>query len=319
MMVSGRRVLVTGGAGFIGSHVVRALLSEGNQVAVVDDFSVGRTEFLPEADPRLSIVRADVRNGAALVESFERHRPEVVVHLAAIHFIPTCDAKPTEAFSVNVDGTRNVLACALSGEVAAFFLASTAAVYAPHSGPHREDDRIGPIDTYGSSKRIAEELTELAYLKSGLPVAIGRLFNTYGPRETNRHLIPELLTQVVRGQPKIQLGNLSPRRDYVHVDDVARGILRVLEQSREGHRVFNIGTGVSHSVASVVEMVAGLAGREIDVTSSPDRLRTVDREDLTADTGRMSEIGWRPAIDLRTGLDRLIRGPAQEILVPASQ
>lgn len=315
--MTGQRFLVTGGAGFIGSHVVRALLDEGNEVVVVDDFSVGRRELLPEADARLSIEEVDVRDRAALAEAFRRHRPEVVVHLAAIHFIPTCDARPKDAFSVNVDGTRNALSCAVGSDVGKFFLASTAAVYAPHSEPHGEDDRVGPIDIYGASKQVAEELTELAHLKSGIPVVVGRLFNTYGPRETNPHLIPEVLMQFARGESTIQLGNLTPRRDYVHVDDVASGILRALEHSRHGHEVFNIGTGVGHSVASVVELVGSLAGREIDIVSTPERLRRVDRQDLAADIARMGAIGWSPAVDLRTGLERLMRGPAEEILVSA--
>ncbi|MCK4733477.1 MAG: NAD(P)-dependent oxidoreductase, partial [Methanophagales archaeon] len=218
--------------------------------------------------------------------------------LAAIHYIPYCNENPGETFDVNVMGTRNLLeACE-----AEFFFGSSAAVYPPLNGALSEDLH-GPIDIYGKTKLIGEDLVKLHNKKA----IIARFFNVYGPNDTNPHLIPEIVDQIKEGKRKIELGNLTPMRDYIHVDDVCKAIIALLKHGEEG--VYNIGTGVENSVEGVMEIVSEILDGEIQIVQDKRRMRKVEREHLLADITKIqSETGWKHRIKLKEGLKRLIGG-----------
>ena len=227
------RCLVTGGCGFVGAALVRRLLAQSCEVVVVDDFSRGSPDNLGPGRDHVTVVRQDVRDDLDRV--FALFQPEVVFHLAALHFIPDCDADPARCLQVNVEGTRAVLAAtAALRHQPGLVLASSAAVYAPVDGPVPEQpDSLGPVDVYGYSKRWAEELAADYAARTGTAVGIARLFNVFGPGETNAHFIPSLICQLKAGD-QVRLGNLSSRRDYVFVDDVAEALLRLARQCAEG-------------------------------------------------------------------------------------
>ncbi|MGH3171694.1 MAG: NAD-dependent epimerase/dehydratase family protein, partial [Trebonia sp.] len=193
------RCLVTGGCGFAGSALVRRLVAQSHEVLVVDDLSRGSSENLGPARDQVRLVREDVTSGLGRV--FESFQPEAVFHLAALHFIPDCDADPVRCLRVNVDGTRAVLeATAALRHPVSLVLASSAAVYAPADGPlHEQEDALGPVDVYGHSKRWAEELAAGFAASTGTAVGIARLFNIFGPGETNAHFIPSLICQLKAG------------------------------------------------------------------------------------------------------------------------
>lgn len=291
------KVVVTGGAGFIGSHLIRYLLNEGAEVLAIDNLFVGKKEFISDG---CLFKKLDIRFKEAkeVIWDFE---PDVIVHLAAIHYIPYCNENPGETFDVNVMGTRNLLeACE-----AEFLFASSAAVYPPLNGALREDLH-GPIGIYGKTKLIGEDLVKLHNKKA----IIARLFNVYGPNDTNPHLIPEIVNQIKEGKRKIELGNLTPRRDYIHVDDVCAAILALLKHDKEG--VYNIGTGVEYSVNEVVEVVNEILGEEILIVQDKRRIRKVEREHLLADITKIqNEIGWKPEKRLKDGLKKLIEGRSE--------
>lgn len=298
------RCLVTGGCGFVGSALVRLLLAQSCEVLVVDDLSRGSRENLgPDLAARVRVIEQDVTG--SLDRIFSSFQPQAVFHLAALHFIPDCDADPARCLRVNVDGTRSVLeaAAALRGPVS-LVLASSAAVYAPAEGPHQEQqDSLGPVDVYGQSKRWAEELAAGFAARTGTGVGIARLFNVFGPGETNAHFIPSLICQMKAGD-SVRLGNLSTRRDYVFVDDVADALWRLARYGADGQSAtVNIGSGRAYAGDEVLEALAGLASAGVAPVTDPGRLRPVDRPVLRADpTLAQKLLDWAPRTALVDGL-----------------
>lgn len=306
------RILVTGGAGFLGSHLTQHLLAGGYQVGVIDNLSFGRRTHLPVEHPRLHFAALDIRDRTGLAAFFADFSPQAVIHLAALHFIPYCNAHPVEAAEVNVLGTDNVLSCCEAHGPQVVFVASTAAVYAVGDAANAETSAIGPTDIYGITKYTGERLTELHQRRTRGRVVVGRLFNIYGPNETNPHVIPEIIAQVNAGASQIELGNIEPKRDFIHTSDVVRAIQTLLATASRwsipGFEVFNIGSGVEHSVAEIVDICARLAGREIQIVQTTERTRRVERMHLCADIGRLqAATGWAPAVNLHDGLADLLK------------
>jgi UDP-glucose 4-epimerase len=297
------RCLVTGGCGFVGSALVRRLLAESCEVVVVDDLSRGSRENLGPDQDRVSVIQQDVTNNLSRI--FSSFQPQAVFHLAALHFIPDCDADPARCLRVNVEGTRSVLkaAAGLRGPVS-LVLASSAAVYAPADGPHQEqEDSLGPVDVYGYSKLWAEELATGFAARTGAGVGIARLFNVFGPGETNAHFIPSLICQLKAGE-SVRLGNLSSKRDYVFVDDVADALLRLAGYVGDGQSAtVNIGSGRAYAGHEVVAALAGLSAAGVAPIIDPSRLRPVDRPTLLADPALAQKLlDWAPRTSLVDGL-----------------
>ena len=296
--------LVTGGCGFVGSALVRRLVAEGQEVVVVDDMSRGSPENLGPSRDQVKVVEEDVTAGLdQILASFQ---PETVFHLAAVHFIPDCDADPLRCLHVNVEGTRAVLeATATLPHPASVVLASSAAVYAPADGPHEEEDPLGPIDVYGYSKRWAEDLTWSFGIRTGRGVGIARLFNVFGPGETNPHFIPSLICQLQAGKT-VRLGNLSSKRDYVFVDDVSDALVRLAGYCHSGQSVIiNVGSGRAYDGHEVVQTLAGISvgPARSAPTVDPSRIRRVDRPSLLANHDlAYKALGWTPRTSLQDGL-----------------
>ena len=234
-----QRVLVTGGAGFIGSHVVDELVARGDDVHVIDNFFNGRREHL--SLPADRIHEGDLRDAPWMAKTLAAIAPQRVFHLAAIHFIPYCNDHPTEAVMINIQGTQNLLDGLAGTPAERLFFASTAAVYPPKEGEHLETDPIDPMDVYGATKAAGEALVRGWAAGSGKAVAIGRLFNAVGHRETNPHLLPDIMDQLNAGVRTLHLGNLDPRRDFIDARDMARAILAASDSVGSGWDVFNIG------------------------------------------------------------------------------
>lgn len=298
------RVLVTGGAGFIGSHVVERLLETGAQVAVVDDLSRGRREWVP---PEVDLHAVDLRDEAALERVAAGTRPEVVVHLAALHFIPEVDGAPEVAWRVNVDGTKNLLEALRAAPPERVVLASTAAVYPDRAGPIPETSPAAPIDVYGATKLECERLLTRFAADTGTSCLAARLFNVIGKRETNPHVVPELVAQLRRDPSRVRLGNLTPRRDYTDVVDVADALVRLLDAAERDLFVCNVGSGIGVSVADLVSACERMLGTGIEIDADPARLRAVDRSELVADIGRLERAtGWSPSRSLEQTLALLL-------------
>ena len=300
-------IMITGGAGFVGSVLTKALAARGQRTVVVDNLSFGKLALIEPLPKGCTFVRADLRDRAALAEVFRAHQPKTVIHLAALHFIPYCNEHPLEAMDVNVIGTRTVLELCRAAKPEQVFFASSAAVYPLETSPFREDDPMGPMEIYGSTKVMGEDLCRLFHYDSGIRTTIGRFFNVYGPNDTNPHLIPEIVSQLQHNGTSLRLGNLEPVRDFIHVEDVVSAVIALLEARRPGCSVFNIGSGQGYQVTDVVEAFAAGAGRPLPIVQDPQRIRKVERVRLVADIRRIrEEIGWRPQITFAEGIRRLI-------------
>ena len=302
-----RHVLVTGGAGFVGSHLVDLLVTEGADVSVVDDLSRGRHAWL---HPDAELHQIDLRDPDAVRGAIEATRPDAVVHLAALHFIPAVDGAPELAWEINVTGTR-VVADALAGHPPELLLfASTAAVYPDRAGPIAETCTVGPVDLYGRTKVEGERIVTALEARTGTRPLIARLFNVIGPRETNPHVIPEVVAQLRGGDTVVRLGNVETRRDYTDVRDVADALRRLLAVPRDAPSTLNIGSGRSVSVVEVVELCGEILGRPLEIESEPRRRRAQDRAELVADPRLLHETtGWQPRVPLRETLTALLDEP----------
>lgn len=304
MTINGERALITGGAGFVGSHLSRKLLAQGATVHVVDNQVVGRRELVP---PEATFHDVDIRS-TEFVSTVKTADPDIIFHLAAHHYIPYCNENPEEAFEVNVMGTRRLLDAARHlADLDSVIYASTAAVYPPSHEPHRETDAEGPMDIYGRTKLVGEDLLKLFAMETGISSTAARLFNIYGPRETNDHLIPAILNQIHEGRRKIELGNLTPGRDFIYVEDVTTALIELATKYDGKFRVYNVGTGTEQTVREVVERVSDVLGEEIIVKHAQERSRESDRPNLCASTERIErEIGWQADIEFMEGLRQLL-------------
>lgn len=296
--------LVTGGAGFLGSFVVERLLGLGARVAILDDLSAGRREHVP---PEAQLFEKDIRDTGAVFEVFAKAKPEVVIHLAALHFIPACERDPARALDVNVTGLQNVLSATAAHACPRLFFASTGDVYAPSDTAHAETDRLAPFNVYGMSKLFGEQLCGLmAQRNRPLGIVVGRLFNLYGPRETNPHFIPELLRQAEAGATA-QVGSLWPRRDLVPVADAARAVVELVMRQAPGVTTVNLASGRARSMQEVVEAFQGAWPRPFATVEDPARIRPVERAHLQADVSALRRLlGWTPHDDLARGLGELV-------------
>ncbi len=302
-------VLVTGGCGFIGSRLCARLVADGHEVVILDNFSLGKsTNLAPEVVHHATFAEVDIRDPEALQRCLHTYRPETVFHLAAIHFIPTCNAEPRRAIEVNVVGTQAVLdACAAVGTVQSLVLASSAAVYAPSDAPLDEGSALGPVDIYGHTKLWNEQLAALFHRRTGMAIGIARLFNLFGPGETNPHLIPAIIAQARAGGP-LRLGNLDSKRDYVHRDDVAQGLIALAQGCRE-HGILTCNFGSERAVDGwqLVRLIEQLHGGTFVVTQDPARMRPSDNPVILSDCTRAHELlGWRAETTLEVGLAAML-------------
>ncbi len=300
------RYLITGGAGFIGRRVVdNLLLNRQVAVMVVDDLSVG----LPMPAPRagLHTLRADIRDPEKMTIAFAAFSPEVVIHLAAIHHIPTCELRRSYSLDVNIVGAETILEAAARIKVERFVLASSGAVYDWEAGPLDEAKTpLRPTDNYSFAKHANEMQTRLWTERTGAQAVIARIFNTIGQNDPNAHLIPEIVTQIPSGARRVEiaLGNLSPRRDYIHVEDTARAIAMLASTPLgKGVETFNVATGEDVSVGELVEMLASVTGVDIAVREDPARKRRVDRPSQIGSVRKIKQwLAFEPRRNLREAL-----------------
>lgn len=300
------KILVIGGAGFIGSHFVDTCLENGNLVTVFDNFASGKREFLPD-NLNLRIVEGDILNRTQIENCLNEFKPDWVFHLAAIHFIPTCEERPDYAIRLNIEGTQNVLS-ACKGKNIKLVFTSTGAIYDPLiTDALSEESNIKTGDIYGITKLTGEELVKYYITKHQETAIIVRLFNAVGMRETNPHLIPAVMEQLGNGARKIELGNLYPKRDYIHVKDIAEGLFSITKSKNvKSSDVLNLGSGVEYTVEKLVELCGEVMGEAIEIESVAERRRAFDRKNQLANIEKMKSVcGWEPKRTLRQALEEV--------------
>ena len=296
------RVLVTGGAGFIGSHVVDGLRTAGHEVAVLDNLSTGDRANLPEGTP---LFEYDIRD-AEVERVFRDFRPEVVDHHAAQANVPASVADPVYDASVNVLGGLNLLRASAATGVRKFvYISSGGAMYGePDSIPVREDAAVRPLSPYGASKQALEAWLGVYQRTFGLDFSVLRYGNIYGPRQGIREegaVVAVFATRMAAGQSVTIDGTGQQTRDFVYVGDCVTANLAALERGSGG--AFNIGTGQERSVRDIFDAMARVSGYSRDPEFGPPRRGDVMR--IALDPARAArELGWKAAMSLEEGLRR---------------
>jgi UDP-glucose 4-epimerase len=309
MSYTGTRVLVTGGGGFIGSHLVEALVGSGARVTALLRYNsrrdAGNLAFLDrEVLAGVELAFGDVRDAALVRRLTTGH--EVVFHLAALIGIPYSYHAPQSYVDTNVAGTLNVAQAALDAGVRRFVHVSTSEVYGTAQYvPMDERHPLQAQSPYAASK-IGGESLALSYSASfGLPVAVVRPFNTFGPRQSRRAVIPAILSQLVRRTAVLRIGAPAPRRDFTYVEDTVRGLLDVGAAPEAVGAVTNLGSGREVSIADLAAQCCELAGHRPPIETDPVRMRPEQGEvmRLLCDNARAARIaGWQPRWSLRDGL-----------------
>ena len=316
------RVLITGGAGFIGSHLTDLLISQGHEVIVLDDLSTGRHDNIRQHldDPRFDFVLGSVLQDH-LTDQVMR-RCDVVVHLAAAVGVELIVGKPLESLATNIRGSEVVLEAA-HRHGRKVLVASSSEIYGKNDSDllTEEDDRIlgSPLKTrwsYSEAKAIEEVLAYAYWREKGLPTVIVRLFNTVGPRQVGQYgmVVPRFVEQALAGRPLTIYGDGTQRRCFCHVSDVVAALQALLGSTEAEGQVFNVGTQEEISIRGLADKVLAVTGSSSDVVVIPyDEAYEHGFEDMprrVPDTARIRGlIGWEPTRDL----DRIIKDVAAEI------
>jgi NAD dependent epimerase/dehydratase len=305
---SGRRVLVTGAGGFIGSHLCERLVELGADVRAFCEYnSLGSWGWLDESVHRdtLDVVLGDVRDADNVTVAAAG--VDTIFHLAALIAIPFSYDAPLAYLQTNAVGTVNVLRAAQRAECRLVVHTSTSEVYG--TAKYVPIDEAHPLHAqspYAASKIAADKLAESFHLAFGIPVATLRPFNTYGPRQSARAVIPTILTQLM-ASGRVALGNTTPTRDFTYVTDTAEAFVRVANAPEAVGRVLNTGSGKEISIAELVERAAAVVGKRVPVEREPARVRpeASEVERLCADaSAARSLLGWEPSVTLDAGLAR---------------
>lgn len=310
MKFSNQKILVTGADGFIGSHLVEELVRRGHKVRAFVYYnsfnSWGWLDTIPrETLKRIEIFSGDIRDPNGVLEACQGI--DVIFHLAALIGIPFSYHSPDSYIDTNIKGTLNILQAARKTGAKKIVHTSTSEIYGTAQYvPIDERHPVNPQSPYAASKSGADELALSFYRSFNLPVTILRPFNTFGPRQSARAVIPTIITQVLSGEKTIKLGNVHVKRDFNYVSNTVDGFLALAAESKAVGKIFNVGSGREATVEEVLAMVRSITGKKFQVQLDRDRLRPgkSEVERLQCDATQLKEIcGWKPNVDLEKGLN----------------
>lgn len=312
MDLKNKKVLVTGAEGFIGSHLVERLISEGAKVRAFIHYNSrsdwGMLEMLPaQTKKKLEAFPGDTRDPFLCKKATEKM--DVVFHLASLIAIPYSYLAPASYVQVNVLGTLNILQACLENNVKKVIHTSTSETYGTAQYvPIDEKHPLQAQSPYSASKIGADKLAESFFLSFGLPVATMRPFNTFGPRQSARAVIPTIITQALIGDT-IKIGSTSPVRDLVYVKDNVDAYIRIAKEEKTAGEVINIGTGQGVSVGEIIKMVGSILDKKLAVITDKSRIRPKKSEvwRLVCDAKKAKKmVGWKCNYTLESGLKETI-------------
>jgi NAD dependent epimerase/dehydratase len=309
------KVLLTGADGFIGSHLAEELVRDGHDVRAIVVYnsldSWGWLDTIPdEVVSQIEVVPGDIRDPALMMSAVAGR--EAVLHLAALIAIPYSYVAPDLYVQTNVQGTLNLLNAARAAEVTRFIHTSTSEVYGTaRYVPMDEGHPLQGQSPYSASKIGADQMVNSFFTSFGLPAVTIRPFNTFGPRQSARAVIPTIISQIAAGKKSIQLGALSPTRDFTYVPDTAKGFTAALRSTGGVGETINLGAGFEVSIADTFAAIAEVMGSDAEVTEDPRRVRPENSEveRLFSDNSKAREtIGWQPEY---AGIEGFKRGLAE--------
>jgi UDP-glucose 4-epimerase len=308
--MSYNRVLVTGGAGFIGSHLVDELVRHGFLVSVLDNLSTGKASNLNGAveTGKVNLVKGDIRNKGDIKDAMRG--VDAVFHLAAISSVPFSEENPKVVREVNVGGTSNLLEACLSRDVSRFIYVSSCAVYGnPEYLPVDEKHPLHPISVYAKSKLEAEKVCMEFHKVYRLKTTIMRPFNVYGPRQRKDQyagVIALFIERLLEKKPPLIFGDGLQTRDFIHVSDVIKALVLALERDVSVGQVFNVASGVPTSINDLARLAIELSGVESFEPAYVEE-RKGDIRDIYADISNVSSfLGLKPQVSLGDGFSRLL-------------
>jgi dTDP-glucose 4,6-dehydratase len=319
MDLKGKKVLVTGGGGFIGSHLTETLVKSGSHVRAFLHYNSRNDngfikEFPSKIKEQVDIFYGDIRELATVRQAIRDI--DVVFNLAALVGIPYSYKNPQEVVGTNTIGTLNVLIAAKDEEIKKVIQTSTSEVYGSAAYvPIDEKHPLQPQSPYAASKIGSDSLALSFFLSYDLPVSIIRPFNTYGPRQSARAVIPVIITQALT-RKKIRLGNLYPTRDFTYVSDTVDGFIKIAASDKSIGEVINIGSGTEISIGDLVKTILEILGEEVEIKTDSIRERPGKSEvsRLCVDNQKAKDlIGWVPKVKLEEGLHKTIEYITQNI------
>ena len=308
-----KTILVTGGAGFIGSHLIDRLLVNDNQIICLDNLNdyynpeikkLNQSEHLNHLN--YTFIKGDIRDGETIRNLFENHPIDIVVHLAAMAGVRPSIEDPVLYTDVNINGTQILLEAMMGSSVKKFVFASSSSVYGNNKKtPFSEDDIVDfQISPYGATKKMGEVMCYTYHHLSGIPTSCLRFFTVYGPRQRPEMAIHKFVRMIHEGTPIPFFGDGETRRDYTYVDDIVAGVVASIDHC-EGYEIYNLGESATTSLSELVAMIGEVCGREPVLERLP--LQPGDVKITYADVSKARErLGYRPTTPVREGLERFL-------------
>lgn len=306
-----KKALVTGADGFIGSHLVEALLERGYKVRALAQYNSfndwGWLEGVGK-NPNLEIVSGDIRDSFQVDDLCQG--VDVIFHLAALIAIPYSYVAPSSYIDTNIQGTVNICKAAMRHKVARVIHTSTSEVYGTAKYvPINEEHPLQPQSPYSASKIAADAMAQSFFNSFGLPLTIARPFNTYGPRQSARAIIPTIITQILAGAKELRVGDMSPTRDFNYVSDTVRAFIMLSESERAVGEIVNIGSNYEISVRDTLNLIKEIIGRDVAFVVERERLRPERSEvrRLWCDNTKIKAlVNFEPQVKIREGLKHTV-------------
>jgi len=296
-----KEILVTGGAGFIGSEVTKQLSKLDAKITVLDNLSSGKEQYIAGL-PNVNLIKADLLNEEQIKSSVKNK--DYIINLAALPFIPDSYHYPKEFFEVNVNATIALALAVIKEKKAKRFIhISSSEIYGnARYIPMDENHPTTPQSTYAVSKLAGERVVFTMHKEHNLPSVIIRPFNSFGPNITQPYIIPEIISQALRGNEVI-LGNINSKRDFTFVSDTATAIILSLITEGVVGETLNVGSERSNSIKDIVNIIAEILNKDITISIDPSRFRPYDVDTLVCDFGRSFRLmGWKPETSIKDGL-----------------
>lgn len=311
MNISDKKVLVTGSSGFIGSHLTEKLVDLGCDVRAFVKYNFqNEWGWLERSDIKdeIDVYTGDIRDYDAVYQATENI--DVVFHLAALIGIPYSYRSPLAYIKTNVEGAYNVLQSARKQDLEEIIITSTSETYGTAQYiPIDENHPLVGQSPYSASKIAADQFAISFNRSFDMPISIARPFNTYGPRQSARAIIPTVITQILSGKEEIELGNLHPTRDFTYVKDTVNGFIKIAESEETIGEVTNIGSNFEISMRELVDLIVELIGKDVEIVTDEERVRPEDSEvdRLYCDNSKIKEItDWSPNYSIEEGLKETI-------------
>ena len=301
-----KNILVTGGCGFIGSEVTKQLSEHGANITIIDNLSSGKEEYIQKI-PRVELIKSDLSQISSFKSILEGM--DYVINLAALPFIPDSYYMPMKFFESNVNSTITLaLVVVKQKNIKKFIHISSSEIYGSAKYiPMDENHPTLPQSTYAVSKLAADRVVFTMYKEHGLPAVIIRPFNSFGPNITQPYIIPEIISQMLKNNKKISLGNVNSKRDLTYVSDTAKAIILSLTAEGIVGETINVGSQRSVSIKELVNMISEILEKDVEIEIDISRMRPFDVETLVCNFDRANRLlNWTPQISIMDGLKKTV-------------